>query len=285
MQTQTATGSLVEPDTTVFRRGAESLGYTPVLTPENSRLRELSVGRLRLDAGVGGYEGETGNRETLLHALVGACTVEVDGPAGHTTIRGVGERRDVFSGLPTTIVLQPGTAYSIIPTARTADLAIASAPVEPSSPAPPAVVRPQDVRTHMIGEDYYARTVREVIGGDGPASRLRAGETINPIGRWSSWPHHDFDASPDNAPHFEEVFLYFTKPGHGWGIQRRTGLYSDLSEVNDVIEVANGDAAILPLGDHPVVAGVDSELLYVWFYFSPIPKTYARWAEDVGGYA
>jgi 5-deoxy-glucuronate isomerase len=137
----------------------------------------------------------------------------------------------------------------------------------------------------MIGEDYYARTVREVIGGDGPAARLRAGETINPTGRWSSWPHHDFDADPDNAPHFEEVFLYFTKPSRGWGIQRRTGLFSNLVEVDDVIVVQNGDAAVLPLGDHPVVAGVESELLYVWFYFSPIAKTYARWAEDVGGYA
>jgi 5-deoxy-glucuronate isomerase len=270
----------------VFRRApVESLGYAPVLTPEDSSLQELSVGRIRLDAAVGGYEGETGNSETLLHVLVGECSVEAEGTWGHVAVHKAGERRDVFSGLPTTIVLQPGTRYSVIPTAATVDLAVASAPVDPSLTAPPAVVRPQDVRVHEIGEDYYMRTVREVIGGDGPASRLRAGETINPIGRWSSWPHHDFDANPDNAPFFEEVFLYFTKPGRGWGVQRRTGLYSDLSEVDDVIVVGNGDAAILPLGEHPVAAGVESELLYVWFYFSPIPKTYARWAEDVGGYA
>ncbi len=269
----------------IFRRGAEALGYEPVLTPESSSLRELSVGRLRLDADVEGYEGQTGARETLLQVLVGECSVEAQGPWGHSVVRNAGERRDVFSGLPTTIVLGPGTHYSVVPTARTVDIAVASAPVDPSLAAPPSVVRPQDVRVHTIGEDYYMRTVREVIGGDGPASRLRAGETINPVGRWSSWPHHDFDANPDNAPLFEEVFLYFTKPGRGWGVQRRTGLFSDLSEVDDVIVVKNGDAAVLPLGEHPVVAGVDSELLYVWFYFSPIPKVYARWAEDVGGYA
>jgi 5-deoxy-D-glucuronate isomerase len=269
----------------VFRRGGESLGYAPVLTPESSSLRELSVGRIRLDASVGGYDGHTGDSEMLLHVLVGECSVEAEGPWGHAAVHNAGERRDVFSGLPTTIVLQPGTRYSILPTARTVDIAVAGAPVDPSLSAPPAVVRPQDVRVHEIGEDYYMRTVREVIGGDGPATRLRAGETINPVGRWSSWPHHDFDANPDNAPLFEEVFLYFTKPGRGWGVQRRTGLYSDLSEVDDVIVVGNGDAAVLPLGDHPVVAGVESELLYVWFYFSPIPKLYARWAEDVGGYA
>lgn len=270
----------------IFRRaGEEELGYAPVLTPENAALRELRVGRIRLDATAGGYEGETGDCETLLHVLVGECTVEAQGSWGEAVVHKAGERRDVFSGLPTTIVLQPGTRYSVTPTAPTVDLAVAAAPVEGSQPAPPAVVRPQDVRVHEIGEGYYLRTVREVIGGGGPAARLRAGETINPVGRWSSWPHHDFDANPDNAPHFEEVFLYFTKPGRGWGVQRRSGLYSDLSAVDDVIVVANGDAAVLPLGEHPVAAGVESELLYVWFYFSPIPKVYARWAEDVGGYA
>lgn len=269
----------------IFRRDVESLGHVPVLTPEDSPLRELAVSRLRLDAGIGGYEGETGSNEVLLHVLVGECSVEAEGPWGHAAVQNAGERRDVFSGLPTTVVLQPGTRYSVVPTARTVDIAVAEAPVDPSLAAPPAVVRPRDVRVHAIGEDYYMRTVREVIGGNGPATRLRAGETINPVGRWSSWPHHDFDANPDNAPLFEEVFLYFTKPGRGWGVQRRSGLYSDLSEVDDVIVVHNGDAAVLPLGEHPVVAGVESELLYVWFYFSPIPKTYARWAEDVGGYA
>ena len=63
------------------------------------------------------------------------------------------------------------------------------------------------------------------------------------------------------------------------------GSTANLQPVDDVIVVRNGDAAILPLGNHPVVAGVDSQLLYVWFYISPIPKVYSKWAEDVGGYA
>ncbi|HEX3693125.1 MAG TPA: 5-deoxy-glucuronate isomerase [Solirubrobacteraceae bacterium] len=285
IQSDTTKGERFPLRKDVFRRGLEALGYDPLLTPENSSLQELSVGRLRLEADAEPYKGTTGACETLLQVLVGQCSVEAQGPWGQCVIRDAGERRDVFSGAPTTVVLQPGTSYSVVPTARTVDVAVASAPVDPSLALPPTVVRPQDVRVHTIGEEHYVRTVREVIGGDGPATRLRAGETINPVGRWSSWPHHDFDANPDNAPLFEEVFLYFTKPGRGWGVQRRSGLYSDLSEVDDVIVVKNGDAAVLPLGEHPVVAGVDSELLYVWFYFSPIPKVYARWAEDVGGYA
>ncbi len=268
------------------RRDEVKEGYTPVLTPENAPLRELSVGRLRLDKKIGGYKGDTGGRETLLHILVGQCSIECTGTHGKRKFERLGERPDVFSGLPTSVVLGPRTKYTVTPLSRTVDIAIASVPhVGREMAGLPSVIRPQDVPVHEIGEGHFTRTVREVIGGEGPAARLRAGETVNPVGKWSSWPHHDFDADPDLAPKFEEVFLYFTKPRSGWGLQRREGLYCNLETVNDVIVVRNGDAAILPLGEHPVVAGVDSQLLYIWFYISPIPKTYSKWAEDVGGYA
>ena len=267
-------------------RGDVLPGYQPVLTPANARLRELSVGRIRLDRKVmGRYSGETGHCETLLHILVGQCTVEASGRWGRRTYRQLGERVDVFSGLPTSVVLGPGTRYSVIPVTRTIDIAAASIPVGHVGRRVPTLIRPQDVQVHTIGEGHYLRTVREVIGGEGPAHRLRAGETMNPIGLWSSWPHHDFDATTRLAPQFEEVFLYFTKPPNGWGMQRRKGFYSDLTRADDVLVVRNGDAAILPLGDHPIVAGVDSQVLYVWFYVSPIPKIYSKWAEDLGGYA
>jgi 5-deoxy-D-glucuronate isomerase len=261
-------------------------GYSPILTPQDAPLRDLCVGRLRLDIKSGRYAADTSNRETLLHILVGQCTIEAEAPTSKRKFENLGERRDVFSGLPTAVVLGPGTHYSVQPVSRTVDIAIVSVPLpNPQTTITPTVVRPQDVQVHQVGELHYARTVREVIGGEGPALRLRAGETINPIGLWSSWPHHNFDADPHLAPRFEEVFLYFTKPKTGWGIQRREGLYCNLEQVDDVLVVRNGDAAVLPLGNHPVVAGVDGSRLYLWFYVSPIPKVYSRWAEDLGGYA
>jgi len=267
----------------IFRRGFESLGWSPVLTPDNAPLSELAVGRIRLDETCEPYAAATGAAETLLHILVGTCSIQVDGPFGTRIFERCGERRDVFSGLPTSLYVRPECTYTITPSTQTVDLAIASLPAELSGE--PTLIRPQDVRVHRIGESYYERTVREVIGGEGPSERIRAGETINPVGQWSSWPHHDFDANPANAALFEEVFLYFTKPRDGWGIQRRVGLLSDVTTLDDVFVFHNGDAAVLPLGDHPVVAGVSSDVLYVWFYFSPIAKTYSKWAEDVGGYA
>lgn len=263
-----------------------SEGFTEVVSPGSGLLRDLSVGRVRLDAkSEQKYLGATGTGETLLHVLVGTCRIEAEGPWGRMTIEDVGEREDVFSGAPTAVVLGPESAYAVHPVTRTVDLAVASVPLDGSPPARPVVIRPRDVPVHRIGEEHHLRFVREVIGGEGPARRLRAGETVNGVGMWSSWPHHKFDANPELAPQFEEVFLYFTKPRIGWALQRRRGLFVNLDPVDDVVMVRNGDAAVLPLGDHPIVSGVDSQVLYVWFYVSPIPKVYAKWAEDVGGYA
>ena len=269
------------------RRGEAACGFADVLSARNARLSDLAVGRLRLDCKTAPepYEGDTGGRETLLHVLVGTCDIEADTGSGVRLFKDCGEREDVFSGLPTSVLLGPGTRYRVTAKTRTVDIAVASIPCEDGNPQWPAIIRPQEVQEHRIGEHHYERLVREVLGGEGPAARMRAGETINPVGKWSSWPHHDFDANPDLASQFEEVFLYFTKPRYGWGLQKRAGLYFDCTPVDDVLLVHNGDAAVMPLGDHPVVSGVDSSVIYIWFYVSPIPKIYAKWAEDVGGYA
>lgn len=269
----------------LIRRGDEREGYADVLTPGNAPLKRLHFGRLRMDARKGDLTGSTRDREVLLHILIGQCSIKAKGAWGERTLVDLGERPDVFSGLSTSVVLGPETEYCITPLSRTLDIAVAGLPVAHSRIASPAVIRPQDVRVHQIGEAHFQRSVREVLGAEGPPTELRAGETINPVGLWSSWPHHDFDADPGLAPEFEEVFLYFTKPKAGWGIQKRSGLFCTLEPVEDFLEVRNGDSAVLPLGDHPIVAGVESQVMYAWFYISPIPKVYARWAEDIGGYA
>ena len=111
-------------------RGDVRQGYQPILTPANAPLRELSVGRIRLDKkGVGKYTGETGDNEVLLHILVGQCTIEASGRWGRQTFKQLGERVDVFSGLPTSLVLGPRTTYTITPVTRTIDIAVASLPV------------------------------------------------------------------------------------------------------------------------------------------------------------
>lgn len=79
--------------------------------------------------------------------------------------------------------------------------------------------------------------------------------------------------------------MYFTLPKEGYALQRADGNFVDEKFREQTVLVRNGDYAVLPLGDHPIVAAPDNKLLYVWFYISPIPKIYPKWAEDHGEYA
>jgi 5-deoxy-glucuronate isomerase len=262
-------------------------GNVEISRLDSIRLNDLSVDRLKLDAlrdrpTLRIAEDE----EAVIHVLTGTLMLEVSGDWGKRTIRSIGNRQNVFDHLPTAVTLQPGTKAVVVAQSRYADCLLIRVRLENGRhPSVPSIVRPEDVQVHDIGKGHYQREVRECVGGHGITERIRVGETINPTGLWSSWPHHDFDANPELAPQFEEVFLYFTDPKEGWGLQVRDGLMCDGSKVQDVVRVNNGDWLPMPLGNHPVVAGVDCRLMYVWAYVSPIAKKYAKFAEDMGGYA
>ena len=160
-----------------------------------------------------------------------------------------------------------------------------SVKLEDTSITKTTLIKSENVEVYEIGEGNFKRKVRVMLGGDGPAMKLRGGETINEPGQWSSWPRHSFDNEPEFAKNFEEFFMYFTLPKEGYALQRADGNFVDEKFREQTVLVRNGDYAVLPLGDHPIVAAPDNKLLYVWFYISPIPKIYPKWAEDHGEYA
>jgi len=258
-------------------------------------LRDLTVWRLKLEAGQSASNAPVVSAKTehtyesVLHVLTGSVTVSAETPWGGMEWPHLGGRRDVFAGLPAALYLGRDTEFEVRPETRTADLLWARTGV--GEALPPALVRPEDVRVHTIGEGHYRRTVREVIG-EGWPSRLRIGETINEPGAWSSWPMHAFEKQPENAAQFEECFMYLLqpvdaskKPDECRAYQVARGRYSDGAEVDEVRIVKHGDMATIPLGYHPVVAGPDCRVWYWWCYLSPEDKKYSRWAEDAGGYA
>lgn len=254
-------------------------------------LRDMTVDRARLwGAEVWRLTNADADREVVVHVLTGMLAVIASHNGWRQEWRGLGERSDVFSAPPTVLYLGTSTSIEIYAESRTADCIISTARINDSRMTYPALIRPQDVMIHEIGEGYYRRIVRECIGGNGPALRLRVGETLNPPGGWSSWPHHEFDANPELAPKFEEVFYTFTKPiipgtPNCEAYLRRRGLFANGDSVDDIVIMSGGDSAVVPLGYHPIAAGVDSSLLYCWHYISPISKRYGRWAEDGGYYA
>lgn len=268
----------------LFRFTEAKEGLTEMATSKNAPLNHLSVCRLRIAQKYGDYSSITKNKEVLIYVLVGQCSIEATNKLGKKHFEKVGGRQDVFTGLPESVLLSPQTRYKIKPVSKTVDILISEVDLG-SAPYKPVLIKETDVDIRQIGEAYYQREVRVTLGGEGPAKKLRVGETSNGVGLWSSWPHHSFDKNRQLYPEFEEVFLFFVKPKESYALVRMDGIFCTGQSVDDGIVVKNGDWAILPIGDHPVVSAPASQVFYFWVYISPIPKKYAKWAEDQGGYA
>lgn len=236
------------------------------------KLKDLQVERLRLEADFTlppqpGYE-------RYIHPLVGngrIVTEEAD-----YEIRG---RSSVFAPPGAGVLFRDDKPVLIVPVGPL-DLLVASVPSTARQTAPEMVTP----KTHEIGEGNAKRIVYEILGGDGPSQRLRCGETVNQRGGWSSWPPHSFDYDLTRYAEFEEVFVPFMRPRDGYAILRLDGMYHDGVSVNGSSVLRSGEMIQVPLGKHPIVGSPETELMYVWFYISPSPKVYSRWAEDVGQY-
>ena len=269
-----------------FNKTKPKEGFTLLVSKDNSYLNDLEVGRLRLGNNGDHFSGETQNEELLLEILIGSCDIATTLHGDVKKFTNLGNRKSVFDSKPDSILIGPQTDFDIICTSESVDILMPKVALHDESlEYNPVVVKSNNVQVYEIGQGNFKRTVRVILGGDGPAKRLRGGETINDKGQWSSWPRHSFDDHPELAKEFEEFFLYFTNPKDGYALQRADGTFSDGEFREQTQLVRNGDYAILPLGDHPIVAAPNTRVLYVWFYISPIPKIYPKWAEDHGEYA
>ena len=272
--------------TIFFKKTEPKEGFTLLVSKDNSYLNDLEVGRLRLGKNGDHFSGETQNEELLLEILIGSCDITATIKGDVKKFTNIGNRKSVFDSKPDSILIGPHTTFHITCTSESTDILMPKVVLhEESSGYNPVLIKSNNVQVYEIGQGNYKRTVRVILGGNGPAKRVRGGETINDKGQWSSWPRHSFDDHPELAKEFEEFFLYFTNPKDGYALQRGDGTFSDGEFREQTQLVRNGDYAILPLGDHPIVAAPDTKILYVWFYISPIPKIYPKWAEDHGEYA
>ena len=272
--------------TIFFKKTEPKEGFTLLVSKDNSYLNDLEVGRLRLGKNADHFSGKTQNEELLLEILIGSCDITTTHHSDVKKFTNLGNRKNVFDSKPDSILIGPQTDFDITCTSESADILMPKVVLHDESiEYNPVAVKSNNVQVYEIGQGNYKRTVRVILGGNGPAKRLRGGETINDKGQWSSWPRHEFDFHPELAKEFEEFFLYFTNPKDGYALQRADGTFSDGEFREQTQLVRNGDYAILPLGDHPIVAAPNTKVLYVWFYISPIPKIYPKWAEDHGEYA
>ncbi|MFC2058395.1 5-deoxy-glucuronate isomerase [Chloroflexota bacterium] len=210
-------------------------------------------GILRLEMGEV-YQHSSGDDELGIMVLSGECSIEINGE-----LINIGNRKDVFSGLPEAIYIPPSHLFKI--TGSSLEAAFCRTKAEKIGGH--RIIRGSDVVVNHVGLGNWAREVRLVIPPKGFSQNLIMGETISPPGNWSGTPphKHEVDNLPEESLHEE---LYYFKPDkpQGWGIQRT---YSPSRDVNEFVYVDNNTITFMPWGYHQVIAGPGYALYYLFF--------------------
>jgi 5-deoxy-glucuronate isomerase len=231
------------------------------ITPETAGWTYLSFRTLRRKSAEE-LTGNTGSEETALIWLRGTAMVEGIGV--------LGERPDVFSGLPWALILPPHASYRL--RAQTdLELAIVSAPAQ--SGGEPRVIRPSDVRVETRGKGVTERRIHWILSEKDPAARLLLVEVLTPAGHWSTYPPHKHDEDKAGVERaLEELYYYRFNPEQGFAFQ---GIYTKDSpsplagegrgwgSLNVSIRARHEDLVLVPRGYHVVSAAPGYDCYYL----------------------
>ena len=255
-------------------------GYQIIVSPQNSDLKWLELGRLFL-LGIGKeFSDIDEERETALSIFSGKCDIEIEQGerAEKASYQEIGKRDDVFSGAPTMVYIPKGLKYTIKSSSKALDIGIFKAPSRKDTK--PVLIKPEDANLITSGTGNWQRKVYTCIGEKVDADRLIVGETFTPPGNWSSYPPHKHDSynPPKEAP-YEEVYFFLLKPTNGFGIQRIYTSSEAKDALNEVYVIKNNDTVVIPRGYHPVVAAAGYQLYYFWALAGE-ERIYAAWSDD-----
>ncbi len=235
-------------------------GYTQLVTPGVQPVQHLDFGVLRLERDQR-YQTTSGNHETGLVILGGACVVEVDGQRFDE----LGGRESVFDGRATGIYVPCGSQLSVRATSTSVEIAVCRCATEAKHPV--RVIQPEEVVAREVGGAGFKRYVHDILGTNMEASSMIVGETFTVAGNWSSFPphKHDVEALPDEVRQ-EELYFYKIRPSEGFGIQY---LYSRPESphgaLDEAIPLHEDDVTVMPFGYHPVAAPPGYDVYYLWF--------------------
>ncbi|HWW76088.1 MAG TPA: 5-deoxy-glucuronate isomerase, partial [Pyrinomonadaceae bacterium] len=228
----------------VFRGTNLRKGRHHAVTPENSPMKHLVYGRIRLDSETPRAAFPTGAFEVGLICLSGACEVEAEGETHR-----VGRYDSIYV---------PRDAEVEIETEGEVDLVECSAEVENRYPlqfVPYADVERDGSLKFRTGGTTNTRTVNITLGKNVEAGRILAGFTTSEPGHWTSWPPHE------HAAILEELYVYYDMPAPAFGVQF---VYTNPDEPEFVGVVRDGDAVVMPRGFHPNVSVPGHRINFVW---------------------
>jgi 5-deoxy-glucuronate isomerase len=224
-------------------------------TREDAHWEWMSMFARRLKPGES-YSATTHREEAAFVVLGGRCLA--DWGEGE---RSIGERRNVFSGLPYCVYLPTGNSVKF--TAETV-CEIAECRAPSTAKLEPKLITPREVQSSLRGGGNASRQIVDIIRPDFPADKLVVIEVYTPGGNWSSYPPHKHDVhNPPAEVDLDEIYYYrVDHPKEGFALQR---LYSYGKSEDITVRVADGDAVLVRSGYHPVVAGPGYNVYYLNF--------------------
>jgi 5-deoxy-glucuronate isomerase len=244
------------PDNLVVRSGNSPDPQVIVeVTPELAGWDTLHFQARRLAAGES-WSFVTGGHELALVVLSGRLCVESNRGAW----RSLGERPNVFAGLPYALYLSLDTDLCV--TAES-DCEFGAAWVAADKAFDPCLVTPSQVSIEIRGGDHATRQINSLLPPGFGCQRLVVVEVYTPGGNWSSYPPHKHDVhreGPDGQvleADLDEIYYYKIDRPEGYAIQRvYTGPDSPLQRAGYPIDAAlmayQNDVVLVPEGYHPV---------------------------------
>jgi 5-deoxy-glucuronate isomerase len=239
---------LVKPN--LHRRTGEFL----TVTPQSAGWDDISLAVVRLEQD-DTYDFRLDGEEAVLVVLGG----KIDVTAAGQKWAGLGERADVFSGMPWSLYLPLNTSATITGCTGTAEFAVCRCKAERAFPA--RLIAPKDVEIEIRGGENATRQINNMVLGSFPCDRILVVEVYTPSGNWSSYPPHKHDVhNPPGEVDLEEIYYYKLSKPEGYAIQR---VYTKDGHRNETITVRDNEVVLIPEGYHPVVAAFGYDCYYL----------------------
>lgn len=229
----------------LFRGTHQVKGRKRLIDQNNTDLKFLRYGRIRLEKGDNPINIESGSEEIGLVCLNGEGAVEINGKS--------------FKMTKYDALYLPIQSRCRILSEGLFDLAECAAPVSKDYGVQFvsfAEVSKDPQLVNQAGFEPYARTIHTLIGEKNTkAGRLLAGVTMSKEGNWTSWPPHDHSEAK------EEIYLYTDMPAPHFAIHLN---YWDFDKPEIIALVREGDAVAIKKGYHYNVAAPGTVTTFLW---------------------
>lgn len=223
-------------------------GVFAEVTAQQAGWELLNMAARRLNQGER-WASETGDNEFVHVILGGRCHIRTS----QGDFLNIGERADVFSGLPHAVYLSREVTFEM--EALTDGFEVASCWVPTDQDHPAQLITPDHCTVDLRGGGAASRQVVSLIPPGFDCHRLVCVEAYVPGGNWAGYPPHKHDVHrvDDSGAlleaDLEEIYFFKLQPEHGFALQR---IYN--AEHDATFAAHHNDMILIHEGYHPTIS-------------------------------